>query len=85
MAAPSYQTIRPMVHEAAAVITPHDSTLLASPTNALYIGGTGNITALLMDDTTVLISAIPVGTYLPLRVKRINATLTTATLIVGLW
>jgi hypothetical protein len=85
MAAPGYDVRRPATHEHAAVITPHDSTLLSTPANALYVGGTGNITALLTDGTTVLFSAIPVGKIIPLRVARVNATGTTATLIVGLW
>lgn len=69
----------------AAVLAPHDSTDFANEIQALYVGGTGNITGVLPDDTTVLISAIPVGTILPIRLKRINATGTTATLLVGFW
>lgn len=52
---------------------------------AIYVGGTGHITSLDADGTSVLISAIPVGTILPIRPTRIMSTGTTATLIVGLY
>lgn len=72
-------------HSSAVVVTPSDSVDLAAVTRALYVGGTGNITAVMKDGQTVLFSAIPVGTILPIRVSRVNATATTATLIVALW
>lgn len=52
---------------------------------ALYIGGTGHLTSLDADGTSVVISAIPVGTILPIRPTRIMSTGTTATLIVGIY
>jgi hypothetical protein len=36
------------------------------------------------DGSTVTVTAPPVGTILPIRVKRVRATLTTATLLIGL-
>lgn len=65
-------------------ITPSDSTDLAVYANALWVGGTGNISLITLDGTTVLISGIPAGTVLPLQVKRVRSTSTTATAIVGL-
>lgn len=62
-------------------VTPHDTNQLASVSRQLWVGGAGNITVLMHDDSTVLISGIPAGTLLPIRVKRVNATGTTATLI----
>lgn len=51
----------------------------------LYIGGAGDVTVILKDDTAaVTFSAVPVGTILPLQVKRLmNAT--TATLVLALF
>lgn len=68
-----------------AVVTPHDSTNLAHLTRALYVGGTGNLVAVMDDGSTCLFSAIPVGTILPIQCKRVNSTSTTATLIVALY
>lgn len=68
-----------------AVITPHDSTDLANMTRGIYVGGTGNIVAVMEDNTTCLFSAVPVGTILPIKVRRINSTSTTATLLVALY
>lgn len=68
-----------------AVVTPHDSTDLANMTRGLYVGGTGNLVAVMEDNTTCLFSAIPVGTILPIKCRRVNSTSTTATLIVALY
>ena len=69
----------------AAVLTPHDSNNESFEFQSIYVGGTGNITVVLQDDTTVLFSAVPVGTILPIAGKRVNATGTTATLMVGIY
>ena len=68
-----------------AVVTPHDSTNFTKLTRGLYVGGTGNLVAVMDDGTTCLFSAIPVGTILPIQCKRVNSTSTTATLIVALY
>lgn len=69
---------------AAVAITPHDSTLLATQPRAIYVGGAGNVTVVNPDGTTCLFSNVPQGAILPVECKRINATGTTATLLVGL-
>lgn len=66
------------------VVTPDNAVLFTRPVRGLYVGGTGNLTVLTAEGDTLLISAVPVGTILPLSVKRVNATGTTATLIVAL-
>ena len=68
----------------AVAITPHDTTLLSARTKAIYVGGTGNITIVNPDGTTCLFTAVPQGTILPVDCKRVDATGTTATLLVGL-
>ena len=66
-----------------AVVTPADGTVQLF--RGIYIGGTGDLTVIGMNDsTTTLFSAIPVGTFLPIAVKEVRSTGTTATLIVGL-
>jgi hypothetical protein len=67
-------------------VTPNDTTELPNVTRALYVGGTGDITLRLADDTAqVTLKAVPVGTLLPLRVRQIYATGTSATLLIGLY
>lgn len=68
------------------VITPDDTVLLTQTPRAVWIGGTGHLNVMLEGDTAaVLISAIPAGTLLPIRPKKILLTSTTASLIVALW
>jgi len=69
---------------AAAVTTSDSATIRA--TGALYIGGAGNVTVVMAGEgnTTVTFSAVPVGTILPISVKQVKATGTTATLIIAL-
>lgn len=50
----------------------------------LYIGGAGNVAVVTEAGNTVTFSAVPVGTFLDIRVKQVLATGTTATNIVGL-
>lgn len=69
----------------AAAVTPHDSTNFSSMTRALYVGVTGNVTVVMKSGAVVLFSAVPVGTILPVRCSRVNATGTTASGIVALF
>lgn len=70
-------------------ITPHD-TNPAVDANGFYarciwVGGAGNIALGFDDGTSVVLSAVPVGTLLPVQPKLVKATGTTATLLIGLW
>ena len=49
----------------------------------LYIGGAGNVAVTGEDGQDVTFTAVPVGTVLRLRVRKVKATGTTATNIVG--
>ena len=68
-----------------AVITKSDTVNLARPCRGIYVGGTGNLVAVMLDDTTCLFSTIPAGTVLPIVAKRVNSTDTTATSMVALY
>lgn len=69
----------------ATAVTPSDSTDLTRTTRALYIGTGGNVNIDTMDGSTVLFSNVPDGSILPVRVKRVRSTSTTASNIVALF
>lgn len=70
----------------AVAVTPSDAAdLTVVPTRSLWVGGAGNVNVDMADGTTVLFSGVTAGTILPLQVKRVRSTSTTATLIVALY
>jgi hypothetical protein len=64
-------------------ITPADADL-AAPVRALYIGGSGNVRINDTGNGAVTFVAVQAGTILPVMARRVYATGTTATNIVGL-
>lgn len=67
-------------------ITPDNATNIASGlTDGIYVGGAGNIVVVWADDSTSTLIAVPVGTILYVRAKRVNSTSTTATNLVALY
>ena len=65
-------------------ITPSDSANFETPCDAIYVGGAGNLVAVMGDGSTVTFTGALAGTILPIKCKRVNATSTTATALVGL-
>ena len=65
-------------------ITPSDTIVFGSTTRGIYVGGLGNVNAVLVNGDTVLFTAVPVGTILPIQAKQVLATLTSASLLVGM-
>lgn len=51
----------------------------------IYVGGTGDVVAVTEGNVAVTFSAVPAGTVLPVRARRVNASSTTATLMIGLY
>lgn len=68
----------------AEAVTPHDVNQLAVVGRALYIGGAGAVAVVTEGGQSVTFAAVPVGTLLPIRVKQVKATGTTATNIVSI-
>lgn len=81
------------------LITPNDLTIFTQATRGLYIGGGGNLNVEFAipqpTDTVnnysntnvyanVVFTAVAAGTILPVRVRRVFATSTTCTAIIGL-
>lgn len=66
-------------------ITTSDTVNFPNVVRAIYVGGAGNVTAVNEEDVAVLFTAPPVGSQLKIRAKRVNATGTTATVLVGIY
>lgn len=66
-------------------VTPSDTVdEAAGPFRALYIGVAGDFVVVKLDNTTVLFKNSLAGSIIPIIGRRVNATLTTATNLVGL-
>lgn len=65
-------------------ITPSDAADLAETTRALYVGTSGTVVVTMAAGGDVTLANVPAGTILPLRVRRVRATGTTAAALVGL-
>lgn len=76
-----------VIYNRALAVTKSDTvnfTQDAACCDALYVGGAGIVVAVLEDGTTVQFTCIA-GQVLPVRMKRVNSTSTTATLMVALY
>lgn len=68
----------------AEAITPSNSVNLSGTTRGIYVGVTGDVTAVI-NGNAILFKAVPVGLILPIRATRVNSTGTTATNMVALY
>lgn len=68
----------------ATAVTPNDTNYIAV-TDGIFIGGAGNLNVEMANGSTALFTAPTVGTYLPISVRKVLATNTTATNIVALY
>ena len=66
-------------------ITPNDDEVLHQTTRSIYVGEAGDVSVEMADGMTVVFQAVPAGTFLPIRIRRLRATGTTTNAIVGLW
>lgn len=67
----------------AAAVTPNDAADLAAHARALWVGGLGDVSVVTVGGDTVTFAAV--SGLLPVRVKRVRTTGTTATGIVAVW
>ena len=65
-------------------ITPSDTVNFSTTAFAVFVGGAGNVTLVTPKGTVLTYTAIAAGTMLPVKAVRVNATLTTATLLIGI-
>lgn len=66
-------------------IVKSDSAVLSPICRRLYVGGTGDVVVRLLDGSTPVFKAVPVGTTLDIQFDQVLSTNTTATLMVGLY
>lgn len=70
----------------AEAVTPSDTVNFTNITRGLYVGVAGDLSLEMEEDgTTIIFTAVPVGTVLHVRCTRVNATNTTATNITALY
>jgi ethanolamine utilization microcompartment shell protein EutS len=66
------------------VITPSNTANLAGSPRAIWVGGAGDVAVEMIDGSTGVLAGILAGTLMPVRVRKVLATGTTATGLVGL-
>lgn len=71
--------------ENAAQIIPDDDALLGNVTRAIHVGGGGDLRVRMLGGEVVTLAGLQPGSMIPLRVRQVLATGTSATAIVGLW
>lgn len=69
----------------ALAVTPSDTTDLATPARALYVGTSGDLSIITPDGVTVLFASVPSSFILPVAAIRVRSTATTATNVVALY
>lgn len=70
----------------AAAITPTDTAAtIFAVCRGVYVGGAGALKVVMEDDTEVTFAAVPVGTTLRIRIKRVFSTGTAATNLLALY
>lgn len=70
---------------AVSVVTSDSVNLVGGPTKGIYVGGTGDISLIMNDGSSITFTALAAGVVHSISAKRINATGTTATGIIALY
>lgn len=75
--------------ESVAAVTKHDSTDVGRVGNewprALWVGGEGDVNLVTPDGASAVFVAVPAGTLIEVRFKRVNASSTTASSMVAIY
>ena len=67
------------------VVAPNDSADLTNIARGVYVGVSGNLNVVMLDDSAGVITSVASGVIHPIRIKRILATDTTATNILAFY
>jgi hypothetical protein len=65
-------------------IAPSDTNELEFVTEAIYVGGEGDLSVLTLEYYVATYAAVPAGQIIPVRARKVFATGTTATNLVGM-
>lgn len=65
-------------------ITPHASANFDRTVRSIYVGTTGNVAVVNLDDTVCIWPNVPAGGYILCECKRVNAIGTTASNLIGI-
>ncbi|HEY3495268.1 MAG TPA: hypothetical protein VGK73_11305 [Polyangiaceae bacterium] len=65
--------------------TDDDFVISGEPPRAVYVGGAGNLSVRMAGGSTVVFTAVPAGTLLPISISRVVRATTTATTILVLY
>jgi hypothetical protein len=68
----------------ATAISPHNSNELSYITRALYVGGAGDVKVTMQGGEEVTFVGVLAGTLLPIKVRKVFSTGTSATDLIGL-
>ena len=66
-------------------ITPSDTANLTKLTDAIYVGGAGDVAVVLQNGVAQTFAALAAGSVLPVAATRVNATATTASALLALY
>lgn len=66
-------------------VSPHDTIIFTTMPRGLYVGGEGDVCVEMYDGTVLTFANVPAGVFMPIRVKGVRSTGTTASQIVGLY
>jgi hypothetical protein len=66
-------------------VNPNNTTVFTEMPRALYVGGAGNLAVVMHDGTALTFTGVTAGSFLPIRVRQVKSTGTTASAILGLY
>lgn len=72
-------------HQRAVAVVPSDTVNFTQGASRVYVGGTGNVVCITSRGDVVTFTGVPAGTTLPVQIRRVNSTSTTATNMVALY
>lgn len=82
----AFSAYSPQLHSpgvSASAVTPDDNVDLPFSSRALYVGTAGDVSVVMLDGTSAVFKNVGNGAMLPIRVRRVKSTNTTATNIVA--
>lgn len=79
------QSVRLIQNEGAQTVTPSDTAPLGFLSTGIFVGTAGNLAVVMSDNTTVTLTGVTAGSFLPISVTQVKSTGTTASNIVAFY